>query len=74
MPETIDPYHLTNRERHVLRLLAQGYTNAQIGAELLMSPKTASVHVSNILRKLNVVNRAQAAAVGERAGLTDSDS
>lgn len=73
-PGTEDPYHLTNRERHVLRLLAKGYTNAQIGAELLMSPKTASVHVSNILRKLNVVNRAQAAAVGERAGLTDSDS
>jgi DNA-binding CsgD family transcriptional regulator/tetratricopeptide (TPR) repeat protein len=69
-----DPYRLTDRERHVLRLLAQGYTNAQIGAELLMSPKTASVHVSNILRKLNVVNRAEAAAVGERAGLTDSDS
>jgi len=70
-PGTDDPYGLTNRERHVLRLLAHGYTNAQIGAELFMSPKTASVHVSNILRKLNVVNRAEAAAVGERAGLTD---
>jgi DNA-binding NarL/FixJ family response regulator len=57
----------------VLALLAQGHTNAQIGAELFMSPKTAGVHVSNILRKLNVVNRAEAAAVGERAGLTGSD-
>ncbi|GIJ60284.1 helix-turn-helix transcriptional regulator [Virgisporangium aurantiacum] len=66
-----DPYRLTNRERHVLRMIAHGYTNAQIGAELFMSPKTASVHVSNILRKLNVANRAEAAAVGERAGLTD---
>jgi DNA-binding NarL/FixJ family response regulator len=73
-PETKDPYGLTNRERHVLRLLAQGHTNAQIGTELFMSPKTAGVHVSNILRKLNVVNRAEAAAVGERAGLTDADS
>jgi DNA-binding CsgD family transcriptional regulator len=70
---TEDPYGLTKRERLVLRLLAKGYTNAQIGAELFMSPKTASVHVSKILRKLNVVNRAEAAAVGERAGLTDSD-
>lgn len=73
-PVAEDPYGLTKRERHVLQLLAQGYTNAQIGAELFMSPKTASVHVSNILRKLNVVNRAEAAAVGERAGLTGSDS
>ncbi|GAA4473786.1 helix-turn-helix transcriptional regulator [Phytohabitans houttuyneae] len=71
-PPTVDPYGLTDRERHVLRLLAKGYTNAQIGAELLMSPKTASVHVSNILRKLDVTNRAEAAAVGVRAGLTDS--
>jgi DNA-binding CsgD family transcriptional regulator len=73
-PGTDDPYGLTHRERHVLRLLARGYTNAQIGAELFMSPKTAGVHVSNILRKLKVVNRAEAAAVGERAGLTGSDS
>ena len=68
-----DPYGLTSRERHVLRLLARGYTNTEIGAELLMSPKTASVHVSNILRKLDVANRAEAAAVGVRAGLADSD-
>jgi DNA-binding CsgD family transcriptional regulator len=73
-PGTEDPYGLTKRERHVLTLLAQGYTNAQIGTALYMSPKTASVHVSNILRKLNVVNRAEAAAVGERAGLIDPDS
>jgi DNA-binding NarL/FixJ family response regulator len=68
-----DPYGLTDRERHVLGLLARGYTNAKIGAELFMSPKTAGVHVSNILRKLNVANRAEAAAVGERAGLIGPD-
>ncbi|OLF07669.1 helix-turn-helix transcriptional regulator [Actinophytocola xanthii] len=72
-PGPKDPYGLTDRERHVLRLLGRGYTNAQIGAELFMSPKTASVHVSSILRKLNVANRAEAAAVGERAGLGDLD-
>jgi DNA-binding CsgD family transcriptional regulator len=62
-------YGLTTRELLVLRLLAAGRTNAQIGAELYISPKTASVHVSNILRKLNVSGRAQAAATAERAGL-----
>jgi DNA-binding CsgD family transcriptional regulator/tetratricopeptide (TPR) repeat protein len=63
------PYRLTERELAVLRLLAAGYTNAQIGAELFISPKTASVHVTSILRKLGVAGRVQAAAVAERAGL-----
>ncbi len=70
---TTDPgrYGLTGRELSVLRLLARGRTNAQIGAELYMSPKTASVHVTSIFRKLGVSGRAQAAAVAERAGLLD---
>ena len=63
------PYGLTSRELAVLRLLAAGRTNAQIGAELYISPKTAGVHVSNILHKLGVSGRVQAAAVAERAGL-----
>jgi DNA-binding CsgD family transcriptional regulator len=70
---TADPpatrYGLTSREAAVLRLLVAGRTNAQIGAELYMSPKTASVHVTSILRKLGVTSRVQAAAVAERAGL-----
>jgi DNA-binding NarL/FixJ family response regulator len=53
----------------VLRLLAAGRTNPQIGAELYISPKTASVHVTSIYRKLGVSSRVQAAAVAERAGL-----
>jgi DNA-binding CsgD family transcriptional regulator len=53
----------------VLRLLAAGRTNAQIGAGLYMSPETASVHVTSILRKLGVTSRVQAAAAAERAGL-----
>ena len=56
----------------MLGLLAAGRTNAQIGAELFISPKTASVHVSNILRKMGVSGRAQAAATAERAGLLDA--
>ena len=62
-------YGLTDRELTVLRLLAAGRTNPQIGAELYISASTASVHVSNILRKLGVSSRVQAAAVAERAGL-----
>ena len=50
----------------MLRLLAACRTNAQIGTELFISPKTASVHVSNILRKMGVSGRAQAAATAER--------
>jgi DNA-binding CsgD family transcriptional regulator len=63
------PYGLTSRELAVLRLLAAGRTNAQIGAELYISPKTAGVHVSSILRKLGVSGRVQAAALAERADL-----
>ena len=62
-------YALTDRELTVLRLLAAGRTNPQIGAELYISTSTASVHVSNILRKLAVSSRVQAAAIAERAGL-----
>ena len=65
-------YGLTDRELTVLRLLAAGRTNPQIGAELYISTSTASVHVSNILRKLGVSSRVQAAATAERAGLLTS--
>jgi DNA-binding CsgD family transcriptional regulator/tetratricopeptide (TPR) repeat protein len=68
-PVAVTSYGLTGRELAVLRLLAAGRTNAQIGAELYISPKTASVHVTSIFRKLGVSGRAQAAAVAERAGL-----
>jgi DNA-binding CsgD family transcriptional regulator len=60
---------LTDRERDVLRLLARGQSNRQIGTELYISPKTASVHVSNILAKLAVTNRTEAAAIAHREGL-----
>jgi DNA-binding CsgD family transcriptional regulator len=66
------PYGLTGRELAVLRLVAAGRSNAEIGAELFISRATAAVHVTNILRKLDVTNRVQAAALAERAGLLDS--
>jgi DNA-binding CsgD family transcriptional regulator/tetratricopeptide (TPR) repeat protein len=73
-PPTVDaatPYGLTGRELAVLRLWSAGRTNAQIGAELYISHRTAGVHVSNILRKLGVAGRVQAAALAERAGLLE---
>jgi DNA-binding CsgD family transcriptional regulator/tetratricopeptide (TPR) repeat protein len=60
---------LTGRERDVLRLVAAGRSNRQIAEELFISPKTASVHVSNILAKLGVSGRGEAAAVAHRLRL-----
>jgi DNA-binding CsgD family transcriptional regulator len=65
---------LTSREIDVLRLLGTGATNAEIGRRLYMSPKTASVHVSAIIRKLGVNGRVQAATVAERMGLLVDES
>src|SRR4051794_28900127 len=63
-----DPFGLTPRERQVLELLAGGATNREIGAQLFMAEKTASVHVSRILAKLDVRSRTEAAAVAHRFG------
>ena len=60
---------LTERELQVLRLLGDGRTNRQIGEELFITTKTASVHVSRILMKLGVANRAEAAGAAHRLGL-----
>jgi DNA-binding CsgD family transcriptional regulator len=64
-----DPFGLTPRERQVLALLADGRTNREIGAALYMAEKTASVHVSRILSKLDVRSRTEAAALAHRVGL-----
>jgi DNA-binding CsgD family transcriptional regulator len=64
-----DPQGLTDREREVLRLVAEGYSNRRIAELLYISPKTASVHVSRIIAKLEVANRVEAAAVARRLGL-----
>jgi DNA-binding CsgD family transcriptional regulator/tetratricopeptide (TPR) repeat protein len=70
-PASARPHGLTEREADVLRLLAAGHTNREIGQHLFISPKTASVHVTSILRKLAVRDRVQAAAIAIRLGLAD---
>jgi DNA-binding NarL/FixJ family response regulator len=62
---------LTDRELEVLGLVAEGMTNRQIGEALFISEKTASVHVSHILGKLDVRRRFEAATVAHRLGLVD---
>jgi DNA-binding NarL/FixJ family response regulator len=69
-PPVTDELGLTPREREVLALVADGRTNRQIAEALFISNKTASVHVSNILAKLGVANRGEAAAVAHRLRLT----
>jgi ATP/maltotriose-dependent transcriptional regulator MalT len=66
-----DPFGLTPRERQVLARIAQGATNREIGQDLFMAEKTASVHVSRILAKLDVRSRTEAAAVAHRLGLAN---
>ena len=60
---------LTPREIEVLQLVAAGRSNGEIGSAFFISTKTASVHVSNILAKLGVSGRGEAAAVAHRLGL-----
>jgi DNA-binding CsgD family transcriptional regulator len=60
---------LTEREAEVLRLVATGRTNREIAEALYISAKTASVHVSNILRKVGATTRGEAAAIAHREGL-----
>jgi DNA-binding NarL/FixJ family response regulator len=68
-PTPTDQLGLTPREAEVLGLVAAGRSNRQIAQALFISPKTASVHVSNILAKLGVATRVEAAAVAHRLGL-----
>jgi DNA-binding CsgD family transcriptional regulator/tetratricopeptide (TPR) repeat protein len=70
-PAPAAPLGLTPREIDVLRLVGQGYTNARIADTLFISRKTAAAHVSNILGKLDVGRRAEAAAIASRLGLLD---
>jgi DNA-binding NarL/FixJ family response regulator len=60
---------LSAREREVLGLMGRGMTNAEIARQLFLSPYTVKIHVSNILRKLEVPNRTEAAMVAIRRGL-----
>ena len=60
---------LSDRELEVLKLVANGHDNAQIAAQLVISPKTVKNHISNILMKLQIENRIQAAVFAVRSGL-----
>jgi DNA-binding CsgD family transcriptional regulator len=69
--ENAAPFRLTPREQQILTLVAAGRTNRQIADELYISVKTVSVHVSNILAKVGVASRGEAAALAYRLGLGD---
>jgi DNA-binding CsgD family transcriptional regulator/tetratricopeptide (TPR) repeat protein len=69
-PRPTGPAGLSEREVEVLRLVAAGFTNPQIAATLYISRKTAEHHVSNILAKLGVASRTEAAAASVRLGVT----
>ena len=68
----VGPERLTAREAEVLRLVAGGWTNRQIADELFISPRTASVHVTNIFGKLGANSRVEAAAIAHRLGLVEA--
>jgi DNA-binding CsgD family transcriptional regulator/tetratricopeptide (TPR) repeat protein len=70
-PPRRDTFGLSGREREVLVQIARGRTNREIGERLFISQKTVGVHVGNILAKLGVSGRVEAAAVAIRLGLTD---
>lgn len=63
--------HLTQRELEVLRVLARGYSNQEIGQQLHISERTVTKHISNILDKLKMTNRTQAAYYAIHQGLAD---
>jgi DNA-binding CsgD family transcriptional regulator len=71
-PEPSGPEALTPREREVVALLSEGLTNSQVAERLYISPRTAAVHVSNILSKLGMSSRAEVAAWAVREGLSSS--
>jgi NarL family two-component system response regulator LiaR len=69
---TPESAELTEREAEVLRLLARGLSNKQIAQALVIGEKTVKTHVSNILSKLNVSSRTQAALYAARVGLVSA--
>lgn len=68
------PFGLTSREIDVLHLMAVGRTNAEIAATLFISPRTVGVHVGNILQKLHVASRVQAAGIAQELNLQREDA
>jgi DNA-binding CsgD family transcriptional regulator len=73
-PSPLARLGLTAREQEVLALVATGRTNRQIAETLFISPKTATLHVSNILSKLGVTNRVEAATIAHRLGVASREA
>jgi DNA-binding NarL/FixJ family response regulator len=71
--EVSGPDSLTPREREVAALLAEGLTNAALAERLFISPRTAAVHVSNILSKLGMGSRTEVATWAVREGLASDE-
>ena len=70
MTESQDPYkRLTNREREVLKLVAEGYTTQEIAAMLVLSPKTVERHRTNLMSKLDIHNRTELVKYALRKGI-----
>lgn len=69
LPPTEEP--LTERELEVLKLVAKGWSNGEIAEELVITERTVGAHVSNILGKLHLANRTQAALYALRTGISD---
>jgi NarL family two-component system response regulator LiaR len=69
LPPTSEP--LTDREVEVLRLVARGLTNDEIAQQISVSERTVRTHVSNILEKLHLANRTQAALYALRQGIAE---
>ncbi|GIK43659.1 MAG: DNA-binding response regulator [Chloroflexota bacterium] len=71
LPPTVEP--LTEREVEILKFIAQGFTNQEIAAQLVVSERTIGNHVGNILNKLHLANRTQAALYALKKGLATLD-
>jgi NarL family two-component system response regulator LiaR len=65
---------LTDRERHVVRLVAQGLSNDEVAAKMHLGERTVRTHISHILRKLHLANRTQLALYALRTGLARPDA
>jgi len=73
--QSVNPYtELSEREQEVLKLIAEGLSNAEIAEKLVLSEKTVKSHVSNILGKLHLTDRTQAAIFAWREGMMHKDA